>query len=92
MPTFNTAEVNALFTRALADDHFRADLLDGRRAECLAEFDFKPAERFWLQTIPAETLEDLVKQVHQQLRPEPQPRLSLWRFSPQASLAEELAA
>jgi len=63
--------LNAVVTRALADEHFRATLLHGNPGRAFDEFSLNDTERALLQNIQASSLETFVAQVHVFMQPQP---------------------
>jgi len=61
--------LNAVITRALADEHFRQTLLRGNQAQAFDEFSLDDTERALLQNIQANSLENFVAQVHVFMQP-----------------------
>ena len=57
-----------LIGRAVVDKHFEASLLNGSRAQVLAELGFAPREREALMSISAKTFGEFAGAVHNQLR------------------------
>lgn len=60
--------LNALVMQALVDDGFRQDLLNGRRAQRLAEFPLAEQEQALLLSLSAPSLEVFAAQVEHLLR------------------------
>jgi hypothetical protein len=52
--------LNAIATRALLDNHFRADILNGHRKERISEFDLTEDERKVVLSIEADTLDQFI--------------------------------
>jgi len=61
--------LNAVITRALADEHFRQALLRGNQTQAFDEFSLDDTERALLQNIQANSLENFVAQVHVYMQP-----------------------
>ena len=57
-----------LIGRAVVDQHFQANLLNGCRAQVLQELGFAPKEREALMSIAASTFGEFAGAVHNQLR------------------------
>ncbi len=67
--------LNALVTRALVDEGFRRDLLNGHRAHRLAEFPLGEEEQAVLLSIHAHSMKAFAAQVDRLLRGEATPSL-----------------
>ena len=65
MPNF---QINALVTRALLDDRFQADILNGHRRERLNEFKLTSQERDGLIGITASNVDEFIRAVDDQLQ------------------------
>ena len=63
--------LNAVITRALADEHFRQTLLRGHQSQAFDEFSLDDTERAVLQNIQAGSLETFVAQLHVLMQPHP---------------------
>lgn len=55
--------LNAIATRALLDNHFRADILNGHRKERISEFDLTEDERTAILSIEADSLDQFIRQL-----------------------------
>ena len=61
----STRSLQILVGRAIISDSFRADILNGRRAELLQEFDLDAEERAAVLAIRADTLAEFAAQIEQ---------------------------
>ncbi len=61
-------QINALVTRALLDDQFQADILNGQRRERLDEFELTSEERAELIGIAASNVDEFIRAVDDQIR------------------------
>ena len=61
--------LNAVVTRALADEHFRQTLLRGNHLQAFDEFSLNDTDKALLQNIRASSLETFVAQVHVFMQP-----------------------
>ena len=74
-----------LIGRAVVDRQFQASLLNGCRAQVLAELGFAPREREALMSISAKTFGEFAGAVHSQLRQQNSSGLWLMKSLAQAS-------
>ena len=62
-----TLALNAFVTKALLDDKFQEDILNGQRQERIEEFDLSNDEKMTLLGIQADNLEQFIYQVEQSI-------------------------
>ena len=55
--------LNALLTRALLDPQFSKDILNGKRAQRVSEFDLSQAEKQAILAIQADNLDQFIHQI-----------------------------
>jgi hypothetical protein len=55
--------LNAMITKAMLDEAFQADILNGKRQECIEKFELSDEEKKALLVIDADNLEQFVSQV-----------------------------
>jgi len=79
--------LNAVVTRALADEHFRQTLLRGNHLQAFDEFSLDDTERALLQNIRANSLETFIAQVHVFIQPAGNLPVSMAGRSPSSSYA-----
>jgi len=65
----STLTLNALVTKALLDDKFQADILNGHRADRINEFDLSRDEKETILAIKADNLKQFVHQVSRWMEP-----------------------